>query len=462
MSEPGAADRTPTLAQLMRADDLERSLRPFLEWGFDGIGLFARDGVLFARVATPGSPIHGWEVMPAEVDAASRSTRDRGFGLGERRFEVRAAFAGADRVGVMVYSAEEANAARLPELADALSGIVAALLQAGFATWVTSELHLAASENSYRALESQNLELQRAVDHLRELDMLKSNFLATVSHELRTPLTSVIGFSEMLLKGIAGDLNSEQQEYVTTILERGEELLRLITQILEMSRLEMGALHLTVRTVPLVEIAERTLSSVQISADKAAVRVSHRLAADLPPVVVDADKVQQVLVNLVSNAIKFNRPHGEVVIEARPAPIRRPFDEETFFGDEVNDALLVTVRDTGIGIPAEQIERIFDAFYQGDASSTREHGGAGLGLSIVRKLVDAHGGEVWAESRVGQGTNFFFTLPLSIPEGVAMVAGDHRSGYEVHSAETLASESGVAGAREFAAGAGGDVDASGE
>jgi signal transduction histidine kinase len=445
VSADSPADRTPNIDQLIRADDLERSLRPFLDWGLAGIALFARDCSPFLRLGTEGSPILRWDVLPPEAEAASRSSEERTFGLERHRFEVRPAFAGADRVGVMVFAVEidgdgdgDGDDQRLGELADALSGVIASLLQSGFATWVTSELHLAASESSYRALEGQNEELQRAVEHLRELDVLKSNFLATVSHELRTPLTSVIGFSEMLLKGIAGDLNEEQDEYVTTILERGEELLRLITQILEMSRMEMGTLHLSVRTVPLVEIAERALSSVRITAEQAGVRVYHELAEDLPPVVVDADKVQQVLVNLVSNATKFNRPDGEVVIGAKLAPIRRPFEEETFFGDEDDDALLVSVRDSGVGIPAEQLARIFDAFYQVDASSTRAHGGAGLGLSIVRRLIEAHGGEVWAESTVEVGTTFFFTLPLSIPEGVDVVEGDNSSGYEVHSAETLA------------------------
>ena len=302
----------------------------------------------------------------------------------------------------------------LEELADAVLGVLAALLQAGFATWVTSELHLAASESSYFALQSQNAELERAVEHLRELDKLKSNFLATVSHELRTPLTSVIGFAEMLLQDIAGPLNEEQREYVGTIFDRGDELLRLITQILEMSRMEMGMVHLAVARVPVLPMVERALDAVKLAAEKAKVRVSHDLGADgvaLPDVTADADKVHQVLVNLLNNAIKFTREGGEVVVSADAAPIRRPFEDEDFFGDEAHDAVLISARDTGIGIPEEQLARIFEAFYQVDSSSTREHGGAGLGLSIVKKLIEAHGGDVWAQSSVGVGTTFSFTLP---------------------------------------------------
>jgi signal transduction histidine kinase len=132
----------------------------------------------------------------------------------------------------------------------------------------------------------------------------------------------------------------------------------------------------------------------------------------LPHVLIDSDKVQQVLVNLISNAIKFNRAEGHVLVRAELAPMRRPFEED-FFGEEVADALRVSVSDTGIGIPEDQLGRIFDAFYQVDSSSTREHGGAGLGLSIVRKLIEAHGGEAWAESIVGVGTTFHFTLPIA-------------------------------------------------
>lgn len=406
------ADKTPTLGQLLRKQDLERTLEPFLAWGADGIRLFDADGVPFAGVDSPSSPLSHWEVLPPEAMAAGRGGSGS-FGLDDHDFEVRAAYAGADRVGVIVYSASSEHAERLPELAAAMSGLIGALLQGGFATWVTSELHLAASESSFQALQHQNAELQRAVDHLRELDQLKSNFLATVSHELRTPLTSVIGFSEMLLKGIAGDLNAEQREYVQTIFDRGEELFKLITQILEMSRMETGGVHLALAPTHLADIATRGISSVQIQAQRADVRVVSNLDRQLPPVAVDPDKIQQVFVNLFSNAIKFSGAGGEVVVSAAAAPIRRPFEGEDFFGEELEDALRVSVRDTGIGIPTEQLDRIFDAFYQVDASSTREHGGAGLGLSIVKKLIDAHGGEIWAESTVGVGTTFHFTVPLA-------------------------------------------------
>ena len=418
MSEPqlslGAPDRRPPLERLARRDDLARTLVPFLGGTFgatDGLALFDHHGVLYVQIGD--GPMASWEQLPPEALAALRGG-EREFGLDAHQFAIRPCFAGADRVGSFVISmaSDSSDRGRLLDISAALTGVLGALLQAGFATWVTSEMHLAASESNFRALQQRNAELERAVAHLREVDQLKSNFLATVSHELRTPLTSIIGFSEMLAKGIAGPLNDEQIEYATTILERGEDLLRLITQVLEMSKMEMGTMRLSLASVDLGDIVARAFSAASIPAERAQVHLIAELEPSIPHVVVDADKVQQVLINLISNAIKFNRVEGTVTVRAELAPIRRPFEED-FFGEETPDALRVSVSDTGIGIPEDQLARIFDAFYQVDATSTRQHGGAGLGLSIVRKLIEAHGGEAWAESIVGVGTTFHFTLPIS-------------------------------------------------
>ncbi len=411
----GVPDRRPPLERLVRRDDLSRALGPFLRGAFgaiDALGVFDRDGLRYVGVGD--GPLERWDQLPPEALAALRRTSDREFGLDDHQFAVRPCFAGADRVGSFVVSipADAPDCEKLADIADALVGVLGTVLQAGFATWVTSEMHLAASESNYRALQQRNSELERAIAHLREVDQLKSNFLATVSHELRTPLTSIIGFSEMLAKGIAGPLNEEQAEYANTILERGEELLRLITQILEMSKMEMGTMRLSLEPIDLADVVARAFSAATIPAERARVHLVHELDLELPAVLIDSDKVQQVLVNLISNAIKFNRPDGHVLVRAELAPMRRPFEED-FFGEEVADALRVSVSDTGIGIPEDQLGRIFDAFYQVDSSSTREHGGAGLGLSIVRKLIEAHGGEVWAESIVGVGTTFHFTLPIA-------------------------------------------------
>ncbi|MCH9683587.1 MAG: HAMP domain-containing histidine kinase [Deltaproteobacteria bacterium] len=409
----GPADRRPTLAELVDAVDMERSLSPFVAGSVDGLALFGDDGPAYAVTSRPGGVLTRWETLPAEALAALRRGGERSFGVEGIRFEVRPLFAGAERVAVLVIARRaDGGGALEARLADAVSGMLGQMLQAAFAAWVTSEMHLAASAQSHQDLTQQNQELSRAVEHLRQLDKLKSNFLATVSHELRTPLTSVIGFSEMLLEGLAGPINEEQREYVQTIFDRGEELLSLITHLLEMSQLEGGAIRLHLEAHPVQGLLTRAVGAVRLSAEQGGLTMVCDPPVD-PVVVADADKIQRVLVNLLGNAIKFTGQGGTVSVEVCHAPIRRPFDEETLFGEEDPDAVRVTVRDTGMGIVPDQLGRIFEAFYQVDAGPTRAHGGAGLGLSIVQNIVAAHGGEVWAESEPGKGTAVHFTLPAA-------------------------------------------------
>jgi signal transduction histidine kinase len=396
---------------MLTADELQRFLAPMLVGGTEGLGVFDQDGAPYAVVARPGAPIARWEQLPADAEAAARGGGS--FGLGGHVHDVKVLRAGTDRVGTLVIQRDVAREdERDRALSAACSTMLDRLIHAAFATWVTSELHLAASESSHRAIAQQNAELRRAVEHMRELDKLKSNFLATVSHELRTPLTSVIGFSEMLLEGIAGPLQPEQVEYVRTILLRGEELLDLITRLLETSQLEVGALRLNLQPHAIAQVVARAVESVRLAATQNEVTISVEIP-ELPAVLVDVDGIGRVVVNLLSNAIKFSRRGGRVTVTAARAPIRRPFEGEALFGEETPDAVLVTVRDEGVGIPEEALGRIFEAFYQVDSSPTRQHGGAGLGLSIVRSLVTAHGGEVWAESALGQGTSMRFTVPIA-------------------------------------------------
>ncbi len=426
---PSPPDREPPLDALLRAEDFERVMAPFVDPALCGAAgphavlLFDRRGGRHAGVWRDGCVAQSWEQCPPEVQAQRPGAGP--FVVAGLQCLLRPCYAGADRVGQLLFARpvrpgsapSAADDEAWPALAGALSGVVGQLLQAGFAAWVTSELHLAASESSYLAMQARNAELERAVSQLKELDQLKSNFLATVSHELRTPLTSVIGFSEMLIEGLAGALNPEQRDYVQTILDRGEELLRLITQLLEMSRMEVGAVELDLAPARVHDLVERALEGVALLAERAGVQLHDETAGQpLPSVLVDRDKVGQILVNLLGNAIKFTPEGGHVRVRAAPAPIRRPFEAETMFGEEAQDAVCVSVQDTGKGIPADKLERVFEAFYQVDSSSTRVHGGAGLGLSIVRNLVTAHGGDVWVESAPGQGTTVHFTLPLSRAE----------------------------------------------
>ncbi len=411
MNDVGIADRAPGLEQILRARDFVRVFEPFLGSELRAMVLFDARGGRHAGVAVAGHPARAWDQIPPEALAAAGS--DDPAVVGTQRCLVRPAYAGAERVGTAVYvlgggdGSEGGDGLRL---ATAVDGVLSQLLQSGFAAWITSELHLAASEDSYRAMEQQNAELRRAVAHLREIDELKANFLATISHELRTPLTSVIGFSEMLLDGVAGDLTDAQREYVQTILDRGEELLRLITQLLELSRMEVGTVQLDLAPHDLGPLVDRALETLRPEATRAGIEMVSEVA-DVPPVLVDGAKVGQVLLNLLGNAVKFTPRGGRVVVRAALAPIHRPFEEEDLFGEEAHDAVRLSVEDTGPGIAPDKLERIFDRFYQVDSSPTRKHGGAGLGLAIVKSIVEAHGGEVWAESEPGEGTTIHVTLP---------------------------------------------------
>ncbi len=413
--EVGPVDRAPPLAELVGEVELEQCLAPLVHGGIDGIVVFDASGRCYVRVGEPSSPSAGWELLPPEAALALRTApgNDRGgawFGVGEHVVEAWPLVAGTERVGALLVCRRQGPEGEA--IAAALPHVLSHLLQAGYAAWVTSELHMQASASSWKALTQQNSDLQRAVEHLRQLDQLKSNFLATVSHELRTPLTSVIGFSEMLLEGIGGPLTAEQTEYVRTILSRGEELLSLITHVLEMSQLEAGAVRLDLRPCDLHLALGRAVETVQLAAQQAGIALVDE-TIPMPAVLVDPEKLQRILVNLVGNAIKFSQKGGAVRVRTIRAPIRRPFEEETLFGEELADAVRVTVIDEGVGIAPEQLSRIFEAFYQVDAGPTRRHGGAGLGLSIVKNLVVAHGGDVWAQSELGRGTAIHFTLPIA-------------------------------------------------
>ncbi|MFL5274516.1 MAG: ATP-binding protein [Anaeromyxobacteraceae bacterium] len=274
--------------------------------------------------------------------------------------------------------------------------IMDVLVFSGHKNLLTARLHIEAVQESYRELQEKNRVLEESFGKLKELDRLKSNFLATMSHELRTPLTSVIGYSEMMLEGLGGSLTPEQREYVGIIMEKGENLLQLITSILDITKIEAGRVRLVLSEVELGQLMRDALSTVLPHARKRGVTLSCEPPANLPKVHCDREKMRQCLINLVSNAVKFTAAGGRVTVGA-----------EVVSGDRV--ALFVT--DTGIGIPREHLDKVWDVFYQVDGSSTREYGGAGLGLAIVKSFVEAHGGEVQVRSQAGEGSTFTILLP---------------------------------------------------
>ncbi len=274
--------------------------------------------------------------------------------------------------------------------------LVDVLVFTGHKNLLTARLHIEAVQDSYRELQEKNRQIEESYAALKELDRLKSNFLATMSHELRTPLTSVIGYSEMMLEGLGGPLTAEQREYLSIIMEKGESLLQLITSILDISKIDAGRVRLVVSEVDLAQLMRDAVATVMPLARKKGLRVACE-SRELPKVFCDREKVRQSLINLVNNAVKFTPAGGSVTIGAEPV---------------ADSKISLRVADTGIGIAADHLPRVFDVFYQVDSSSTREYGGAGLGLAIVKSFVEAHGGEVKVESAEGKGTIFRVVLPL--------------------------------------------------
>ena len=316
----------------------------------------------------------------------------------------------------LLFQMPRAKSDTITRLASHLKAVLDLVLFSGHRALLTSHMHLASVRESYRELEDKNRKLQATYDRLKELDRLKSNFLATVSHELRTPLTSIIGYSEMLTAGIAGPLSTEQMEFVQTIFEKGEQLLALILSLLDLSKLESGTMSVKLRRVDLGSVLTSAVSTLSPVAQQRSVALKVEVPPDLPAVHGDPERLRQIFQNLIENAIKFTPEGASISVVARPLPL--VFGGNA--GEESGFALLAPVRafvevrviDSGIGIPDREKAKVFDAFYQVDSSSTREYGGTGLGLSIVKRLVEAHEGKVRIEDNTPQGAVFVVTLPV--------------------------------------------------
>ena len=270
--------------------------------------------------------------------------------------------------------------------------------------------HEEAMRVTFAELTEHNARLSRAVARLEELDRLKSNFLATMSHELRTPLTSVIGYAEMLAEGLAGPISTDQKEYLTTILGKADQLLGLITAVLDVSSLESGRLAIERAALSLGDLVASELATFAPQAGRRGIAIQLDACADTV-VVGDRRKIRQVVSSLVSNAVKFTPDRGKVGVALR----RGPLTAHAPGPGEACPAIQLVVTDSGIGISRDQVAKIFEPFFQVDSSSTRAFGGTGLGLTLAKAYVEAHGGRIWVETTPGQGSTFTATFPAITP-----------------------------------------------
>jgi len=267
---------------------------------------------------------------------------------------------------------------------------------------------LRAKVRIFLQLAQQAQELRAAKQVAEAATRAKSEFLANMSHEIRTPMNAIIGMAELLGET---SLTREQQEYVHTFKRAGENLLALINDILDLSKVEAGRLELETVEFNLIEVVERTLEVMALRAHAKGLELVGQISVHVPSVVVgDPHRLRQVLLNLVGNAIKFT-DKGEVVVRVQRAP-----DE---LSGAAPGALLFSVQDTGIGIPADRLASVFEEFTQADTSTSRNYGGTGLGLTISRRLVELMDGRIWAESDLGVGSTFHFSAHVEVAEARA-------------------------------------------
>ncbi|NKE73324.1 PAS domain-containing sensor histidine kinase [Candidatus Manganitrophus noduliformans] len=242
-------------------------------------------------------------------------------------------------------------------------------------------------------------ELKRKTLEAQEASRLKSYFVSNVSHELRTPLNSIIGYTYLLLGGTYGSLDEAQRTSLEAVSRNAKELLILVNDILNLSRIESGKLSLEVDSVRLRPLVEEALTAVKPLLTGKSLALQVKFAPGIGPLQTDGFKVKQILINLLSNAVKFTQ-NGKITLRVENRPEKKGIE--------------MVIEDTGIGIPPEQLSKIFDPFYQADGDMTREYGGVGLGLTIVKELVAHLQGDIQVESQYGDGSTFTVFLPYRI------------------------------------------------
>jgi signal transduction histidine kinase/GGDEF domain-containing protein len=243
-------------------------------------------------------------------------------------------------------------------------------------------------------------ELERANKELRKIDEIKSEFVSVASHELRTPLAAIKNAVQLILSGKTGEINENQSKFLSMAERNITRLTNILNDLLNLSRIESGKIDIKFEELNVRVPIEFVVSSLNPQADTKSIQLRAEMPQQLPSVYGDREKVEQILTNLLGNAIKFTPEGGEIIVSTKPL-------------DAQERKLAISVRDTGIGIPEDQLEKIFEKFHQVEGSLHRSVSGTGLGLAITKGLVEANYGTIWVESVIGKGSTFTFTLPIS-------------------------------------------------
>jgi len=235
--------------------------------------------------------------------------------------------------------------------------------------------------------------LLQDVTKLRQLENVRRTFVSNVSHELRTPLASLKAIIDTLQEGAVKDTRA-RQKFLWLMNSEIDHLTHMVQELVELSRIESGQFPLQKQIVQPNTLVENAIERMNLQVERAGLTLSHAIESNLPPLSVDVSRIEQVLMNLIHNAIKFTKPGGKIHIHAK----------------QEKKEIIFSVQDTGIGIPPNELERVFERFYKVDRSRTEQ--GTGLGLSISRHIINAHGGKIWVESVLTQGSTFYFSLPI--------------------------------------------------
>lgn len=236
------------------------------------------------------------------------------------------------------------------------------------------------------------------ITEFKKADLLKNDFISLITHELKTPLTAITGPATLILSQAAGEINESQKKFLTVIRKNAERLARLLNNLSDLARIESGKIAIKKERSNITEIIDSSLNQVSLLLKEKDLQVKKEIAENLPDVFVDGLKLEQALINLLTNAIKFSLNSSKITVSAEA--------KNTASGQMV----IVSVADQGCGIASENLEKIFEKFFREPSSKKIE--GTGLGLTIARYIVQAHGGQIWAESQVAQGSKFSFSLPV--------------------------------------------------